>query len=85
LPTGKVEVTACGGSVVAGNAAVAPAEVVGGREIREVREPLRVAKVEAGFDQPCWVDDEGRLAVFFLGLDYPRYALVAQVATPRIS
>jgi hypothetical protein len=69
LAAGEVEVAADGRSVVAGDAPVAPAEVVGRGDVGEEAEALDVAQVEAGFGQSCRVDDERRLAVLFPGLD----------------
>ena len=44
----------------------APAEVVGGRDVREEVEPLLVAQVGAGLEQRRRLDDERRLAVALL-------------------
>jgi hypothetical protein len=83
---GLVQVPAVGRGVVPGDAALAPAEVVGGRDVGEKREALFVTEVRAGLDEPCRIDDERGLAVRLLALDKTRNAFVgAQVATPRIS
>jgi hypothetical protein len=69
LPAGEVEVAADGRPVVAGDASVAPAEVVGRGDVGEETEAFDVAKMEAGFGQSCGVDDQRRLAVLFSALD----------------
>jgi hypothetical protein len=66
LPAGKVEVAADGRSVVAGDAPVAPAEVVGRGDVGEEAEAFDVAEVEAGLGESCGVDDQRRLAVLLL-------------------
>src|SRR5437867_12944519 len=65
--------------------ALAPAEVVDGRDVGEEVEALLVPEVRAGLDDARRVDDERRLAVRLLALDEPGDSLVSQLATPRIS
>jgi hypothetical protein len=81
----RIDVAAGGGPEVAGNLALAPAEVVDGRDVREEVESLLVAEVGARLDEPRRVDDERRLAVRVLALDEARNAFEGQLATPRIS
>src|SRR5581483_1847657 len=86
LRAGGVQVAPGGGTDVAGDALLAPAEVVGGGDVREEAEVELVAEVEARLAQPRGVDDERRLAVRLLRLDEARDArVVVQEATPRIS
>jgi hypothetical protein len=83
---GLVQVTSVRGRVVARDAPLTPAEVVGRRDVREQRETLFVAEVRAGLDEPRRVDDERGLPVRLLALDQARDAFKrAQLATPRIS
>ncbi len=63
----------------------APAEVVGGRDVREEVEALLVAEVRARLDEPRGVDDERRLAVRLLRLDEAGHAVEAHEATLRSS
>jgi hypothetical protein len=70
---------------VAGDAGATPTEVIGRRDVGEEVEPLLVAQVRAGLDQPGGIDHERRLAVRLARLDEPRDGLEAQLATPRIS
>ena len=58
-----VEVAAAGGADVAGDALVAPVEVVGRRRCREEVEAVLVAQVLARLEEPRRLDDERRLAV----------------------
>src|SRR5581483_7223106 len=86
LRAGRVQVPARGGAEVAGDAVLAPAEVVGGGDVGEEAEVELFAEVETGLAQPSRVDDERRLPVRLLRLDEARDALVGiQLATPRIS
>jgi hypothetical protein len=85
LTAGEIEIAADPGPVVAGDAAFAPAQIVGGADVGEEAEALDVAEVQASFDEARGVDDERRLAVLLLRLDEPGYAFVGQLATPRIS
>jgi hypothetical protein len=80
-----IEVAARAGSVVAGDPALAPAEIVDGRDVGQEVESLFVAEVRARLGDPRRVDDERRLAVGVLALDEAWYALERQLATPRIS
>ena len=81
-----VEVAPVARAEVAGDTRVAPAEVVGGRDVREEVEALIVAEVETGLDDPGGIDDQRRLAVRFPCLDQPGDGCVqAHSATPRIS
>jgi hypothetical protein len=80
-----VQVAAGARPVVAGDAALSPAEVVDRRDVREEVEPFLVTKVRACLDEPRRIDDEGRLAVRVLALDKTGYAFKGQLATPRIS
>jgi len=80
-----VEIAASGRAVVAGDAGLSPAEVVGWRDVGEEVEALLVAEVGARLDEPRGIDDERRLVVRLRALDEPRDALVRQLATPRIS
>jgi hypothetical protein len=71
---------------VARDAPFAPAEVVGGRDVREEVEPLLVAKVRADLDEARGVDDERALAVGLLDpFDTGDLAPGGQKATLRIS
>jgi hypothetical protein len=85
VSAGEVQVAPGGGAVVAGDAPPAPAEVVRRCDVGEEPEALDVAKVQAGLDEACRIDDEGRLVVLVLALDEPRDAFEGYVATPRIS
>jgi len=80
-----VEIPARVGPVVAGDPSLAPAQVVGRRDVGEEVEALLVAQVRAGLDEPGGIDDERRLAVGVLALDEPRDSFEGQLATPRIS
>jgi hypothetical protein len=81
-----VQVAPVRGRVVPGDAALAPAEVVGRRDVGQDREALLVAEIGTSLDEPRRVDDERGLAVGLSALDQPGNAFVrAQVATPRIS
>ena len=81
----RVDVAAGGGPVVTGDLALAPAQVVDGRDVGEEVEALLVAEVRARLDEPRGVDDERRLVVRVLALDQAWDALEGQLATPRIS
>jgi hypothetical protein len=81
----RVDVTARGGRVVAGDPSLAPAEVVDGRDVGEEVEAFLVTEVGTRLDESRGVDDERRLAVSVLALDEARDALEGQLATPRIS
>jgi hypothetical protein len=85
LRAGGVEVTAFVRADIPGDALLAPAEVVGGRDVGEEVEAELVAQVEAGLDEARRVDDERRLTVGLLRLDQAGYAAEIQEATPRIS
>jgi hypothetical protein len=82
---GEVEVAALRRSVVAGDAAVSPAQIVDGGEVREEAEPLAVTEVQTGLGQARGIDDERRLPVLVPPLDEPWDTLEGQDATPRIS
>jgi hypothetical protein len=81
----RVEVAAGRGPVVAGDLAVAPAQVVDGRDVGEEVEAFLVAEMRAGLDQPGGIDDQRCLAVRLLALDEPWDSFEGQLATPRIS
>ena len=85
LRRGLVQVAAAGGADVTRDALRAPAEVVGGGDVREEVEAQLVTQVQRGLDQTRRVDDDRRLAVSLLNLDEPGYTVVVQDATPRIS
>jgi hypothetical protein len=85
LGAGCIQVSAGLRSVVARDLALAPAEVVDRRDVREEVEALLVAQVEAGLEDPGRIDDESRLAVGVLALDEAGYSFVGQLATPRSS
>jgi hypothetical protein len=85
LRAGPVQVAPGGVADVARDPALAPAEVVGGGDVREEVEALLVAQVRARLDEPSGVDDERGLAVRLARLDETRNAFVGQEATPRIS
>src|SRR5581483_9959620 len=85
LRRGHVQIAAPGGADVAGDGALAPAEVVGRRDVGQEAEALLVAEVPGRFDEPARLDDERRLAVRLAGLDQPGDFLVAQLATSRSS
>jgi hypothetical protein len=80
-----VQVAALDGADVARDAVLAPAEVVGRRDVREEAEALLVAQVQACLDQPCALDDERRLAVRLDRLYESWDGLVRQDATLLIS
>src|SRR5262245_43533253 len=80
-----VDVSARGRAVVAGDRALAPAEVVDRRDVGQEVEALLVAQIRTCLDEPGRVDDERRLVVRVLALDKPRDSLEGQLATPRIS
>ena len=80
-----VQVAAGARPVVAGDAALAPAEVVDRRDVGEEVEALLVTEVEARLEEPRRIDDERRLVVRVLALDQPGDALERQLATPRSS
>ena len=65
----------------------APAEVVGGRDVGQEAESLRVAQVLARVEQPIRLDDERRLAVRLPNRHEPGNALpaLAHEATLRSS
>jgi hypothetical protein len=73
------------GSVVAGDLALPPAEVVDRRDVGQEVEALLVPEMRARLDEPSGIDDERRLAVRLLALDEPRDSFESQLATPRIS
>ena len=77
LRAGRVEVAAPGGADVAGDAELAPAEVVGRGDVGEHVEAFLVAQVRSRLEQPGGIDDERRLAERLARLDEPRHALVA--------
>ena len=81
----RVDVAPGRGAVVAGDRALAPAEVVDGRDVGQEVEALLVAQVRARLEEPSGVDDERGLAVRILALDEPRDSFERQLATPRIS
>ena len=81
----RVDVAAGRGAVVAGDLALAPAEVVDRRDVGQEVEAFLVAQVCARLDDPRRIDDERGLAVRVLALDEARDALESQLATPRIS
>jgi hypothetical protein len=81
----RVDATARGGRVVAGDPSLAPAEVVDGRDVGEEVEAFLVTEVGTRLDESRGVDDERRLAVSVLALDEARDAFEGQLATPRIS
>jgi hypothetical protein len=81
----EVEVAALCGAVVAGDAAVSPAQVVDRGDVREEAETLAVAQVQTGLGQARGIDDERRLPVLVPPLYQPWDALEGQDATPRIS
>jgi hypothetical protein len=85
LGRGLVQVAAGVRAEVAGDSAVAPAEVVDRRDVRKEVEAFLVAQVQAGLDEARRIDDERRLAVRVLALDQARDSLESQPATPRIS
>ena len=85
LGRGLVQVAAGVRAEVAGDSAVAPAEVVDRRDVGEEVEALLVPEMQAGLDEARRIDDERRLAVRVLALDQPWDALEGQPATPRIS
>jgi hypothetical protein len=80
-----VQVAAVDGADVARDAVLAPAEVVGRRDVREEAKVPLVAQVEACLDQACRLDDERRLAVRLDRLYEPWDGLVRQDATLLIS
>src|SRR5947208_7283354 len=80
-----VQVATALGADVAGHALRAPAEVVRGRNVRQVVEAELVTQVHGRVHEAWRVDNDGRLAVLFLNLDEPGDAVVAQDATSRIS
>ena len=85
LRPGCVQVAPAARADVAGDARLAPAEVVGGREVGEHVEARLVAQVRARLHDPRRVDDERRLAERLAGRDEPGNGLVhAYSATPRI-
>ena len=81
----RVDVAAGGGPVVAGDLALAPAQVVDGRDVGEEVEAFLVTEVDARLDESRRVDDERRLVVRVLAPDQPRDPFEGQLATPRIS
>jgi hypothetical protein len=85
LRTGRIEVTPRLVADVAGDARLAPSEVVGRGDVGKEVEALGVAEVQAGLDEARRIDDERRLAVRLSGLDEAGDSLVGQEATPRIS
>jgi hypothetical protein len=85
LRGGLVQVAAGVRAEVAGDPAVAPAEVIDRRDVGEEVEALLIAEVQAGLDEARRIDDERRLAVRVLALDQPGYPFEGQLATPRIS
>ena len=85
LRGGEVEIASGGGADVAGDAAPAPAEVVGGGDVGEEREAVLVAEAGRRLDQPGRLDDDGRFAVGLANLDETGYSVPAQLATPRSS
>jgi hypothetical protein len=82
LRAGRVQVAAAAGADVAGDALLAPAEIVGRGDVGEEVVALLVAEVLAGLAQERGLDDEGRLAVGRLRLQQARDL---QLATPRSS
>ena len=80
-----MDVAPGGGADVAGDALPAPTEVVRGGDVREEREPVRVAEVGRSREQRVRLDDQRRLAVGLARLDEPGDAVEAQLATPRSS
>jgi len=81
----SVEIAARARPVVAGDSPLAPAEVVGRRDVGEEVEALLVTQVRAGLEEPRRIDDERRLAVGVAALDQTWDPLERQLATPRIS
>jgi hypothetical protein len=84
-PAREIEVASGQGPVVAGDAAVPPAEIVDRGDVGEEAEALGVAEVEAGLRQSRRVDDQGCLAMLVAALDEAGDAFEGQEATPRIS
>ena len=62
---------------ISGHGALVPAEVVGRGDVGEEVEAEPVAEVERRLDEPCGLDDDGRLAVLLRLRQEPRNALVA--------
>ena len=81
----RIDVAPRRGAVVAGDLALAPAEVVDGRDVGQEVEALLVAQVRTRLDDPGRIDDQRGLAVRVLALDEPGYTFERQEATPRIS
>ena len=82
---GPVQVAARGGADVAGDAALAPAEVVDGGDVGQEVEPV-AAEVLAGVDQAGRVDDDRLLPVLVARLDEAGHVVEqGYEATPRIS
>ena len=85
LGAGLVEVAAGCTADVACDLLLAPAEVVGCRDVAKKVETLLVPEVRARLDESRRVDDEGPLAESLARLDHSRNACVAcHWATPRI-
>ena len=81
-----VEITAGRGPDIPGHRLLAPAEVVGGRDVAQHVEAELVAQVEARLDDARRIDDAGDLVERLARLDDSRDALVGHYsATPRIS
>ena len=77
LRAGSVEIAAPGGADVAGDAELAPAEIVGRGDVGEHVEAFLVAQMRSRLEQPGGIDDERRLAERLACLDQPGHALVA--------
>ena len=82
-----MEVAPRGGPDVAGHALLAPAEVVGGRDVGEEVEAGLVPQPDGRLHEALALDDHRRLAVAGPLLDEPRHPRerLSHSATPRIS